>query len=242
MSQGDGLIRVMIVEDHPLFSTGLKRVLEMEDDIEVVAEARTGKEAVEKAVTVHPDVIIMDVNLPEMNGLQATREITSRLDNVGVIVITAYHDDEQLFHALRAGAMAYYSKDVQPSELIPAIRQVARGYYVVGDVVMSRPQVASWLLKRFEEMALFPDADVVFAPLTPREMEILKLITKGYSNKEIARELGISRQTVKNHMSAILRKLAVNDRTQAAVLALKRGWISLAELEEREGQEKKSDT
>ncbi len=225
-------IRIMIVEDHPLFGAGLKRVLELEDDIEVVAEARTGKEAVELAERVQPDVIIMDVNLPEMNGLQATREITSRLDGVGVIVITAYHDDEQLFHALRAGAMAYYPKDVQSSELIPAIRQVAQGKYVVGDTVMSKPQVASWLLRRFEEMTLFQDADVVFAPLTPREMEILKLITKGYSNKEIARELHISRQTVKNHMSAILRKLAVNDRTQAAILALKRGWIPLTEVGE----------
>ena len=222
----------MIVEDHPLFGAGLKRVLELEEDIEVVAEARTGKEAVALAEKVQPDVIIMDVNLPEMNGLQATREITSRLENVGVIVITAYHDDEQLFHALRAGAMAYYPKDVQSSELIPAIRQVAQGKYVVGDTVMSKPQVASWLLRRFEEMALFQDADVVFAPLTPREMEILKLITKGYSNKEIARELHISRQTVKNHMSAILRKLAVNDRTQAAILALKRGWIPLTEVDE----------
>lgn len=225
----DDVIRLMIVEDHPLFGAGLRRVLELEEDIEVVAEARTGKEAVEKAEELHPDVIIMDINLPEMNGLQATREITSRFDDIGIIVITAYHDDEQLFHALRAGAMAYYSKDVQPSELIPAIRQVAKGNYVVGDMVMSRPQVASWLLRRFEEMALFQDADVVFAPLTPREMEILKLIVKGRSNKEIAAELGISRQTVKNHMSSILRKLAVNDRTQAAVLALKRGWIPLTE-------------
>ena len=223
----DEKIRLMIVEDHPLFGAGLKRVLELEDDIEIVAEARTGKQAVELAEQYHPDVVIMDINLPEMNGLQATREITSRFDDIGVIVITAYHDDEQLFHALRAGAMAYYSKDVQPSELIPAIRQVAKGNYVVGDMVMSRPQVASWLLRRFEEMAVFQDADVVFAPLTPREMEILKLIVKGYSNKEIAAELGISRQTVKNHMSAILRKLAVNDRTQAAVTALRLGWIRL---------------
>jgi len=225
-------IRIMIVEDHPLFGAGLKRVLELEGDLEVVAEARTGREAVELAEEIHPDVVIMDVNLPEMNGLQATREITSRMDDVGVIVITAYHDDEQLFHALRAGAMAYYPKDVQPSELIPAIRQVAQGNYVVGETVMSKPQVASWLLRRFEELSVFQDADVVYAPLTPREMEILKLITKGYSNKEIARELYISRQTVKNHMSAILRKLAVNDRTQAAILALKRGWIPLSEAGE----------
>ncbi len=234
----DEKIRLMIVEDHPLFGEGLKRVLELEDDIEVVAEARTGKQAVEFAEKYHPDVILMDINLPEMNGLQATREITSLFDDIGIIVITAFHDDEQLFHALRAGAMAYYPKDIQPSELVPAIRQVAKGNYVVGDMVMSRPRVASWLLRRFEEMALFEDADVVFAPLTQREMEILKLIVDGYSNKEIAAYLGISRQTVKNHISAILRKLAVNDRTQAAVLALKRGWISLEEVGKSESRER----
>jgi len=226
--KGNGdVVRIMIVEDHPLFGTGLKRVLELEEDFRIIAEAKSGAEAVKMAEELRPDVIIMDINLPEMNGLQATREITSRMDNVAVIVVTAYHDDEQLFHALRAGAMAYYPKDVTATELIPAIRQVTKGNYVVGDLVMGKPQVASWLLRKFDEMALFEDSDVVFKPLSPREMEILRLITKGYSNKEIARELGISRQTVKNHMSAILRKLAVNDRTQAAVTALRLGWIRL---------------
>jgi len=221
-------ITVMIVEDHPLFGQGLRRVLEEEEDIEIIAEVGDGKLAVQRAIELQPNVILMDVNLPGMNGLQATREIRANAEHIAVIILTAYHDEEQLFHALRAGAAAYYPKDVLPAELIPAIREVAKGNYVIGDSVMAAPQVASWLLKEFEELALYGESpDEMFMPLSPREMEILHYITKGASNKEIARALGISRQTVKNHMSSILRKLAVNDRTQAAVLALRRGWIRL---------------
>ncbi|MCC7352915.1 MAG: response regulator transcription factor [Anaerolineae bacterium] len=224
----DSKVRVMIVEDHPLFGQGLRRVIESESDMELVAEIRDGREAVRQALDLSPQVILMDVNLPTLNGLQATREIKAERDDVAIIVLTAYHEDEQLFHALRAGAAAYFSKDVSASELLRAIRQVARGNFVIGDTVMGKPQVASWMLKRFEELAVFGESpDEMFVPLSPREMEILQHITRGSSNKEIARALGISRQTVKNHMSAILRKLAVNDRTQAAVLALRRGWIRL---------------
>lgn len=222
-------IRIMIVEDHPIFAEGLRRRVETEADMEVVAEEQDGSTAVNRALEVKPDVILMDVNLPTINGLQATREIKAVLgDETGVVVLTAYHDDEQLFHALRAGAEAYFPKDVGAKELLDAIRQVANGNVVADDVVMERPQVASWMIKRFEEVAVMGESpDEMFVPLSPREMEILKYITDGFSNKEIAKALGISRQTVKNHMSAILRKLAVNDRTQAAVLALRRGWIRL---------------
>ncbi len=221
-------ITIMIVEDHPLFGQGLRRVLEGEEDIEIVAEVNNGKLAVERAADLQPDVILMDINLPGMNGLQATREIRANGDDTAIIVLTAYHDEEQLFHAIRAGAAAYFPKDVSPAALIRAIREVAKGNYVIGDTVIPAAQVANWLLKQFEELAIYSDSpDEMFMPLTAREMEILQYITKGASNKEIARALGISRQTVKNHMSSILRKLAVNDRTQAAVLALRRGWIRL---------------
>ncbi len=221
-------ITVMIVEDHPLFGQGLRRVLEGEGDLEVIAEVNNGLAAVERAAALQPDVILMDINLPGQNGLQATRAIRSSGDDTAIIILTAYHDEEQMFHALRAGAAAYYPKDVPPAQLITAIREVARGNYVIGDRVIPAAQVANWLLKEFEERAIYSDApEEMFLPLTAREMEILQFITKGASNKEIARALGISRQTVKNHMSSILRKLAVEDRTQAAVLALRRGWIRL---------------
>lgn len=221
-------ITVMIVEDHPLFGQGLRRVLEGEGDLEVIAEVNNGITAVERAATLQPDVILMDINLPGQNGLQATRAIRSSGDDTAIIILTAYHDEEQMFHALRAGAAAYYPKDVPPADLITAIREVAKGNYVISNRVIPAAQVANWLLKEFEERAIYSDApEEMFLPLTAREMEILQFITKGASNKEIARALGISRQTVKNHMSSILRKLAVEDRTQAAVLALRRGWIRL---------------
>lgn len=236
MMQGDELkavdstLRIMIVEDHPLFGQGLRRVLEGEPDLRVVAEVTDGAKSVVQALAVQPDVILMDINLPNKNGLEATREIRNSPEGgaIGIIILTAYHDDEQLFHALRAGAAAYFPKDVAPSELIRAIHAVANQYHVIGDEVMSNAQVARWLIDHFEKLAVFGEsADEIFVPLSPREMEILRLITQGASNKEIAHLLGISRQTVKNHMSNILRKLAVNDRTEAAVLALRRGWIRL---------------
>jgi DNA-binding NarL/FixJ family response regulator len=222
-------IRTLIVEDHPLFRAGLRRVLELEEDIDVVGEAENGEVALTLARELLPDVILMDVNLPLVNGLQVTRDLTAERPELAVIVLTAYHDDEQMLHAVRAGAFGYFPKDVAPTELVHAIHQVREGTYVIKDEVLAKPQVATWLLTQFENMAVMSDEgpEETFRALSGREMEILKHITKGMSNKEIAKALGISRQTVKNHMTSILRKLAVNDRTQAAVYALRRGWIRL---------------
>ena len=223
--------RVMIVDDHPLFRAGLRRVLELEKELLIEDEVADGRQAVEKAIAKKPQVVLMDVNLPGMNGLQATREIKQKSENIAVIVLTAYHDDEQMLHALRAGASAYFPKDVDPAILVKAILQTANGNYVVNDAVLGKPQVANWLLNQFEELAATGEkGEYAFQPLSTREMEILTCITSGQSNKEIAKNLGISRQTVKNHMTSILRKLAVNDRTQAAVYALRRGWIRLQDV------------
>ena len=223
-------IRVMIVEDHPLLIQGLRRVVESEPDLHIVAEVADGEEAVNKALELTPDVVLMDINLPHKNGLQATREIKASAngEDTSIIILTAYNDDEQLYHALRAGASAYYPKDVRPRDLIPAIRTVTDNKCVIKDKVMTKQQAFRWLIKQFEERSVFGESpEEMFAPLSPREMEILVFITKGASNKEIAHALGISRQTVKNHMSSVLRKLGVEDRTQAAVLALRRGWVRL---------------
>ncbi len=222
-------IRMMIVDDHPLFRAGLRRVLELEEDLTIAGEVSNGTDAFEKARKLKPQVILMDVNLPGMNGLQVTRELMQSHADSAVIILTAYHDDEQMLHALRAGAYSYFPKDVNPQELVDAVRQAAAGKYVVNEQILSKPQIATWLLNQFEQMAGTDDLDSEhkFQPLSAREMEILTCITSGQSNKEIAKALGISRQTVKNHMTSILRKLAVNDRTQAAVYALRRGWIRL---------------
>ena len=223
-------IRLMIVEDHPLLIQGLRRVVEEEPDIAIVAEVTDGEEAVTRALQLEPDVILMDIHLPGQNGLQATREIKNRqTDNeINIIVLTAYNEDEQLLHALRAGASAYYPKDVRPSQLMPAIRAVAAGQYVINHKFLTKPDAFRWIIEQLEEGANRGDpAHAPYAPLSPREMEILGLITRGTSNKEIAQALGINYQTVKNHMNSVLRKLGIEDRTQAAVLALRRGWVRL---------------
>lgn len=225
---------LMLVDDHPLFRQGLRRVLEAEEDLEVIMEVADGEEALRLAKQLTPDVIIMDINLPNMNGLQVTRELKQAAPEVAVIMLTAYHDDEQIFHSVRAGAAAYFPKDVTPRRLVEAIRQVSKGNYVIDDEVLNKPEVAIWLLQQFDKVAYVDGLpNEMFAPLSPREMEILQHIAKGQSNKEVAYELGISRQTVKNHMTSILRKLAVNDRTQAALYAVKRGWIRLYDEEEK---------
>ncbi|MCB9098317.1 MAG: response regulator transcription factor [Anaerolineales bacterium] len=223
---------VMLVDDHPLFRQGLRRVLEAQEGIEVIMEVADGEEALRLAKQLGPDVVLMDINLPKMNGLQVTRELKQVAPEIAVIMLTAYHDDEQIFHAVRAGAAAYFPKDVTPRRLVEAIRQVGKGNYVIDDEVLDKPEVASWLLSQFDKVAYVDGLpNEMFAPLSPREMEILQHIAKGQSNKEVAYELGISRQTVKNHMTSILRKLAVNDRTQAALYAVRRGWIRLHDEE-----------
>ena len=224
---------VMLVDDHPLFRQGLRRVLEAEEEIEVIMEVSDGEEALRLAKQLTPDVVLMDINLPRMNGLQVTRELKQAAPEVAIIMLTAYHDDEQIFHSVRAGAAAYFPKDVTPRRLVEAIRQVSKGNYVVDDEVLNKPEVATWLLQQFDKVAYVDGLpNDMFAPLSPREMEILQHIARGQSNKEVAYELGISRQTVKNHMTSILRKLAVNDRTQAALYAVRRGWIRLHDDED----------
>jgi DNA-binding NarL/FixJ family response regulator len=226
------IISVMIVDDHPLFLQGLQRVLEGEDGIRVVGAARDGEEALDMARCLTPEVVLLDINLPSMNGMQVARQLKAELPSTAIIMLTAYHDENQVLHAVRAGASAYYPKDVTPDALLEAIQQVHQGYYVIEENVLSKPELAEWITERFAEFGSFWEgAEDMFMPLSSREMDILQLITRGMSNRQVALELGISHQTVKNHMTSILRKLAVNDRTQAAVYALRKGWIRLNDTE-----------
>lgn len=222
-------INILIVDDHPVFRQGIRDVLETDSQMKVVGEAADGEVAIEKASEVNPDVILMDINLPTINGLQVTRKIKAQLPDVKVIMITGYDDAEQVFHALRAGASAYCPKDITPEALIGIIHSVRNGDYYVEEKTMSYDELMNWIEQRIGRFAgpLISDTDDLFIPLSPREMEILEHVTRGMSNKEIAYKLGISHQTVKNHMTAILRKLRVDDRTQAAVYALRHGWVRL---------------
>ncbi len=221
---------IRVVDDHPLFRRGIRWSLENEADFLVVGEAGDGASAVQQVDLVVPDIVLIDINMPRMSGLEVTRIIKRRHPQMGVIILTMHEDDEQLFHAIRVGAAAYCTKDIEAEELIRLIRRVARGEYMINENVLSRPFVASRVLDQFRELSQMEQVnDGVFSPLTPREVEILDCVAQGNSNKEIARILSISDQTVKNHITSILRKLAVNDRTQAVIYALRHGWIKLAE-------------
>ncbi len=222
-------IKILIVDDHPLFRQGLVDVIDMDDRLQVVAEAADGDSAFDMALEYHPDTILMDVNLPNANGLQVTRRILGALPETRIIILTGYDDAEQVFHALRLGATAYCAKDVPPEELLRTIHSVQDGSYLVNGQVMSREELGAWIEQRTGRYGSFPAEDQAeaYTPLSPREMEILELVARGASNKDIARRLSISQQTVKNHMTAILRKLRVDDRTQAAVYALRHGWVRL---------------
>lgn len=222
-------ISVLIVDDHPLFRDGLHKALELEDDIVVIGQCDNGEEALRLASEKEPDVLLLDVNLPAMNGLQVTRQLQAEHDHIAVVVLTAYHDSQQVLHAMRAGASAYCPKDITPDALVAVIRDTANGMYVVGTERMDREALLNWINTNVEAITgpYMLDPNEHFVPLSPREMEILQYVTHGLSNKEIAMRLRISQQTVKNHMTSILKKLNVQDRTQAAVTALRHGWVRL---------------
>lgn len=181
-------IDVLVVDDHPFFRQGLRDVLEAQEDLNIVGEACDGEEALRLIRELKPKVVVMDVNIPGLNGIQVTRKLRGEQLPTNVVILTAYDDEEQVFHAIRAGASAYYPKDVTPDKLVSAIREVSRDHYVIGDLVMDEAQLAPWLLKETQRFGVTTgDADETFNPLSPREMEILQFITYGLSNKEIAR-------------------------------------------------------
>ena len=229
MANNAKTISVMIVDDHPLFRSGLKSALDLEDDIEIIGISEDGEDALERIGKVRPDVVLLDVNLPGINGLQVSRQIENEHNSISVVILTAHHDSEQVIHALRSGASAYRPKDVDAQELVQTIRDVASGYYLADNKRMSREERDIWLEEQIDESTgpYMIDTEGHYIPLSPREMQILEHVTLGMINKEIANKLGISQQTVKNHMTSILKKLNVKDRTQAAVTALRRGWVRI---------------
>ncbi|NWG20493.1 MAG: response regulator transcription factor [Chloroflexi bacterium] len=231
-------VKLLIVDDHPLFRQGVRAALSTYDEITIVGEASSGEEALAwmnaAPPNQEPNAALIDLNLPGMNGLELTRQLRHQYPGTGIVVLSVYESDDQAFNALRAGASAYRSKEVNPRELADVLRRVARGEYVINDVVLDEPKVASRVLSQFrslpQDVATLPDSDFpLFTPLSDREIEVLERIAAGGSNREIAEALRISTQTVKNHISSILRKLSLNDRTQAVLYALRRGWIETPE-------------
>jgi DNA-binding NarL/FixJ family response regulator len=223
-------IKILIVDDHALFRVGMRNILERETDIEIVGEADDSRSAVDAAGEATPDIVLMDLSLPSPGGIETTQRVKREVPSAGIIVLAVNEDEDQLFDAIKAGAAAFILKDVGPDDLVTIIRRVNQGEYLINDKVFAKPAVASRVLKEFRELAVFgQDAAPIFAPLSPREVEILDNIAQGMTNKQVAYALSISEQTVKNHMSSILRKLSVNDRTQAVVYAMKQGWIRVPE-------------
>jgi len=221
-------IKVIIVDDHPLFRQGVADSLSFETDIAVIGQCSDGESALELIRTMQPAVAIIDVNMPRINGQQVTRMVVAEKLPTRIILLTAYDDEEQRIHAMSVGAAAYCTKDVEPERLIATVRNVSKGYYMVSDQALDEASLKRWLtLKTADTFRLYGDPGEPYQPLSSREMEVLVHVTRGLSNKEIALLLGISHQTVKNHVTAILRKLGVEDRTQAAIYALRRGWVRL---------------
>jgi DNA-binding NarL/FixJ family response regulator len=223
-------IRILIVDDHALFRVGIANILGREREFDVVGEAADGRSALEMAGITSPNIVLMDLSLPAPGGLETTQRIRREYPAVAVIVMAQDEDEESLFASIKAGAAAFVIKDISPDDLILVIRRVSQGEFLINDKVFSKPAVASRVLKEFRELAVYgQEAQPIFAPLSPREVEILDNIAQGMTNKQVAYALSISEQTVKNHMSSILRKLAVNDRTQAVVYAMRQGWIKMPE-------------
>lgn len=222
-------VTVLIVDDHELFREGLQRALEFEDDIMIVGQSDTGKSALRRALELKPDVMILDVNLPDVNGVQVAKKLSSLQPQTAIVMLTAYHDRHQVLHVMNAGAMAYCNKDIKPQHLAKTIRAVADGIHVVDDRHFNQAEFKEWLQHQTDILTgpYTDDAEEHYVPLSPRETEILEHVTHGLSNKEIAKQLGISQQTVKNHMTSILNKLNVRDRTQAAMAAVKLGWVRI---------------
>jgi len=206
------IIRILIAEDHAMIREGLKQLLEMEPDLKVVAVAADGRQAVDAYASMRPDVVLMDVNMPRMNGLEAIREIREKDAEARVLMLTIHQDREYLFKALELGAMGYVLKDAESRVLVEAIRTIHAGQTYI------HSSMARELITEFKRIKSGDDNP---NQLSDRERDVLKLLAKGLVNREIANQLFISEKTVKNHISNIFRKLDVQDRTQAAVYALK---------------------
>ncbi len=220
-------ISVLIVDDHTLFRKGIRRMLEAEEDMKVVGEAATGREALEQAQALMPDVILMDINMPDpsagsgqaLNGIEATRILCREMPHIGIIFVTMSQEDEFVFRGLQAGGRGYILKDSDPETMLRAIRAVAHGESLLG------PSIAQKALRQFS--ALPGKQAPLVDELTPRELEVLTLIAGGLCNKDIAQELSISEKTVKNHINNIFSKLHLYDRTQAMLYAIRQGLVKV---------------
>lgn len=220
MSKGRLVIRVALADDHTLFRQGLRQLLELEPDMEVIGEAVNGVEAMDLARQTRPDVFLIDINMPIVDGVSATREIVRENPDVGVVVLTMYPEDGYVIRAITAGARGYLLKDADSARVVEAVRTVAAGHSQLD------PGMTTKLLQEFRRIAQQPGQDSSMGGLSPREIDLLRLIASGRSNKEIAHELHLAESTVKNKLSVLFQKLDAKDRTQAAIYAMSHGLLT----------------
>ncbi len=215
------LIRVLLVDDHILFRKGLVNILNEEETIEVAGEASNGEEAIEKVRELMPDVILMDINMPRCNGLEATRIIKAEMPYVKIVMLTVSDDDEKLFESIKSGAQGYLLKNLEPADLVTYLTGVMKGETPISGLMATK------IFEHFtgNPVSSEPKNDREKKPLTKREIEVLQLVIKGATNRDIANELHISENTVKNHLRNIMEKLHMQNRIQAATYALKEGLI-----------------
>ena len=216
-------IKVLIADDHRVVREGLMAILKTKENIEIVGEAQDGQEAIEKVRTLEPDVILMDVSMPRMGGVEATRQIKREFPHIGIIALTMYDEQQYIFDLVRAGATGYLLKDTESAQIVEAIRAIYRGESLI------HPSVASKILAEFSLLAQKKGKKPSWEEhdLTEREITVLRLVADGKTNKEIANNLDLSEKTVKNHVRNIFHKLQVYDRTQAAILGIRKGIIEL---------------
>jgi NarL family two-component system response regulator LiaR len=217
-------IKVIIADDHILFREGTRSLIEQEQDIEVVGEASDGEEAVEMVTKLQPQVALIDIAMPKVNGIEATRQIKAHHPATAVLILTAYDNDQYILALLEAGAAGYLLKNVSGKELVNAIRAVHAGEAVL------HPTIAHKIFTHFVTSAQEPEVTAQPEDISEREMEILRLAAKGMSNKDIAEALFLSRRTVQSHLASIFLKIGVGSRTEAILQALRRGWLTLDEL------------
>jgi len=220
-------IQVFIISQQSLFKQGVEQTFSEIEDISISGITGVDDSVIKAIDNLPPDVALLDIDGPSENGIELAKKIKQRSPNIGVIVLSSSMDDNQLFLALKAQAVAYLSKEVTPEQLVETVRRVARGEHPINEYLTDRPKVAEHVLQQFQELSARSEAEAFMSPLTPREIEILQYIAEGYLNKQIAAELGISEQTIKNHVTSILRKLNANARTEAVVVAIKQGLITI---------------